>query len=53
MFWRRKAFSCLRKLPLKLKKWASCNGNDRGADKAWLRRLVPKRSDTLWEQVTR
>lgn len=41
LFWGRKAFSCLRMLPLKLKKWVSCGGNDHRIDKAWSRHRVP------------
>lgn len=41
LFWARKAFSHLRMLPLKLKKWVSCGGNDHRIDKAWSRHHVP------------
>lgn len=39
-------------LPLKLKKCASCGGNDRRVDKEWSRRCVPSiyREQVVWLQ---
>lgn len=41
LFWGKKAFSCLRMLPLKLEKWVSCGGSDYRIDEAWSRHRVP------------
>lgn len=49
LFCGRKAFSCVRMLPLKLKKWVSCGGNDHRMDEAWSRQRVPNIS---WAQVS-
>lgn len=51
LFWGRKAFSCLRMLPLKLKKWVSCGGNDHRIDKAWSRHRVPNISGVQVRQL--
>lgn len=41
LFLGKKAFSCLRMLPLKLEKWVSCGGSDYRIDEAWSRHGVP------------